>query len=213
MDDQQNPSINNNPVTPTPVMPPASFPQPPQENVTPFSPPAPESSPAPVMPAVPTFPEPVTPPPVIPEPVTTPTFNTFVPEPAPVMPEPIVPTPTPVEPSPVINPVPVSVPADTPAAVPVAPPPAAVSEPALGDTEGKGAGKYKVRVIASKCIGAASCVAVAPKAFRLNDQQIAEILPTIGEESDENLLLAAQSCPTLAIEVIDTETGEKVWPK
>ena len=77
----------------------------------------------------------------------------------------------------------------------------------------KGAGKYQVKVIGNKCIGAASCVAVAPKAFRLNDQQIAEILDTVAEENDENLLLAAQSCPVMAIEVVDTETGEKVWPK
>jgi len=82
-----------------------------------------------------------------------------------------------------------------------------------GDTEGKGAGKYKVKVIASKCIGAASCVAVAPKAFKLNDQQIAVVLDSVGEETDDNLLLAAQSCPTLAIEVWDTEANVKVWPK
>jgi ferredoxin len=100
---------------------------------------------------------------------------------------------------------------------PIVPTPAAVPAPVApaGDAlrEGQGAGKYKIRVIADKCIGAASCVAVAPKAFKLDDQQIAEVLPTINEETDENLLLAAQSCPTLAIEVIDTETGEKVWPK
>jgi ferredoxin len=50
-------------------------------------------------------------------------------------------------------------------------------------------GKYKVVVIPEKCIGAASCVAVGAKAFKLNDQQIAEVLPTINQETDENLLL------------------------
>jgi ferredoxin len=90
--------------------------------------------------------------------------------------------------------------------------PPSVSVP-TSQFEGKGAGKYQVKVIADKCIGAASCVAVAPKAFELNDQQIAEVLATVNGESDDNLLLAAQSCPTLAIEVIDTETGQKVWPK
>lgn len=84
---------------------------------------------------------------------------------------------------------------------------------AVSETEGKGAGRYRVRVIPDKCIGAASCVAVAPKAFKLNEQQIAVVLPTINQESDENLLLAAQSCPTMAIEVFDNETGEQVWPK
>ncbi len=77
----------------------------------------------------------------------------------------------------------------------------------------KGAGKYQIRVINEKCIGAASCVAVAPKAFKLNEQQIAEVLASASEESDENLLLSAQSCPTMAIEIIDSETGKKVWPR
>ena len=30
---------------------------------------------------------------------------------------------------------------------------------------------------------------------------------------DEEKLLAAQSCPTSAIEVYDTKTGTKIWPK
>jgi ferredoxin len=93
------------------------------------------------------------------------------------------------------------------------PAPAPVATPVVDAREGKGSGKYQVRVIADKCIGAASCVAVAPKAFKLDDKQIAEVLASVGEETDDNLLLSAQSCPTLAIEVIDTETGEKVWPK
>jgi len=73
--------------------------------------------------------------------------------------------------------------------------------------------KYKVVVIRDKCIGAASCVAIAPKAFKLDDEQKAVVLDSFSEESDDNLLLAAQSCPTAAIIVTDTETGEQVWPK
>lgn len=73
--------------------------------------------------------------------------------------------------------------------------------------------QYKVDVIRDKCIGAASCVAVAPLAFNLDDEQKAVVLDTAGQEDAENLLLAAQSCPTAAIVVTDTETGEQVWPK
>lgn len=137
----------------------------------------------------------VTPPPVTPEPAATP--------------EPVTPTTTP-EPTLTPEPSPTTeAPAtDTPATD------AGSSTTAAGEPlEGKGAGKYQVKVIADKCIGAASCVAVAPQAFKLNDQQIAIVLDSINKETDENLLLSAQSCPTLAIEVIDTETGEKVWPK
>lgn len=72
-------------------------------------------------------------------------------------------------------------------------------------------GKYKVEVIREKCISAASCVAIAPKVFQLDEEQIAVVISQDGED-DETKLLAAQSCPTAAITVTDTTTGEQVWP-
>ncbi|MFH2118558.1 MAG: ferredoxin [Candidatus Paceibacterota bacterium] len=72
-------------------------------------------------------------------------------------------------------------------------------------------GKYRVEVIREKCIGAASCVAIAPKVFALDEEQIAIILSQDGED-DQTKLLAAQSCPTAAVIVVDTQTGEQVWP-
>ncbi len=75
----------------------------------------------------------------------------------------------------------------------------------------KGPGKYRVKVIRSKCIGAASCVAIAPKVFALDEKQLAYVISE--DELDETKLLAAQSCPTAAIEIVDIETGEQVWPK
>lgn len=72
-------------------------------------------------------------------------------------------------------------------------------------------GKYKVEVIRDKCIGAASCVAIAPKVFELDEEQIAVILSQDGED-DQTKLLAAQSCPTAAIIVTDTESKKQVWP-
>lgn len=72
--------------------------------------------------------------------------------------------------------------------------------------------KYQVKVINDKCIGAASCVAVAAMTFKLNDKNIAEVIDQDGNV-DEEKLLAAQSCPTAAIEIVDISTGEKVWPK
>lgn len=73
--------------------------------------------------------------------------------------------------------------------------------------------RYQVKVIEEKCIGAASCVAVAIKTFGLDKHNIAYVKPSAQGDSEEDVLLAAQSCPTGAIEVIDTLTGEKVWPK
>ena len=72
--------------------------------------------------------------------------------------------------------------------------------------------KYKVRVIRDKCIGAASCVAIAPKVFQMDKENKAIVLSQDGNTDDEKLL-AAQSCPTAAIVVIDEETGEQIWPR
>ncbi len=71
--------------------------------------------------------------------------------------------------------------------------------------------KYQVKVVNGKCIGAASCVAVAAMTFKMNNEMIADVVDQDGNV-DEDKLLAAQSCPTAAIEVINVETGEKVWP-
>jgi ferredoxin len=71
--------------------------------------------------------------------------------------------------------------------------------------------KYKVQVIRELCIGAASCVAFSPPTFVLDDQKKA-VIQEGSNDTPENLLLAAQSCPTKAIIITDAETGEKVWP-
>lgn len=71
-------------------------------------------------------------------------------------------------------------------------------------------GKYLVKVVRSKCIGAGPCTAVAPKVFQLDDENIAKVITQ--DELDDIKLLAAQSCPVSAIIVEDIETGERVWP-
>lgn len=72
-------------------------------------------------------------------------------------------------------------------------------------------GKYNVVVDRSKCISAASCVAIAPKVFELDEESLAVVISQDGND-DDTKLLAAQSCPTAAIIVTDTESGEQVWP-
>lgn len=71
--------------------------------------------------------------------------------------------------------------------------------------------KYKVEVIREKCISAASCVALAPGTFELDDEKLAVIIDQDGDD-DPSKLLGAQSCPTHAIIVTNIETGERVWP-
>ncbi len=71
---------------------------------------------------------------------------------------------------------------------------------------------YKVTVLRGKCIGAGSCVAIAPKVFQMDKENKAVVISQDGN-SDDDKLLAAQSCPTAAIVVVDEETGEQIWPK
>jgi ferredoxin len=83
-----------------------------------------------------------------------------------------------------------------------------------GGTEDKEVivGKYKVKVLRDVCIGAASCVAVSPNVFEMDGQNKAAVKEG-SSDTPENIVMAAQSCPTKAIVVIDTETGQQVWPE
>ncbi len=68
----------------------------------------------------------------------------------------------------------------------------------------------KVIVDREACIGAASCVAVAGRTFYMDDENKAVVVEPWGDD-DETVMLAAQSCPTLAIKLID-EDGNQVYP-
>jgi len=73
-------------------------------------------------------------------------------------------------------------------------------------------GKYKIKVLRDVCISAASCVAVSPNMFQLDDEKKA-VVQENGKDEEANILLAAQSCPTRAIVIVDTETGKQIWPQ
>jgi ferredoxin len=72
-------------------------------------------------------------------------------------------------------------------------------------------GKYKVKVIRSLCISAAACLAVSPTVFEFDAENKAIIKPG-ATDSEQNILMAAQSCPTKAIIITDAQTGQQVWP-
>ena len=85
--------------------------------------------------------------------------------------------------------------------------------------------KLKIVVDPDLCIGAASCVTVAPESFVLNTDNKAEVLDKgqapdgpqyeriveVSEAEKDNIIMAAQSCPTLAITVFD-ENGTQLYP-
>jgi len=85
--------------------------------------------------------------------------------------------------------------------------------------------KLRIIVDPDLCIGAASCVTVAPDSFVMNPENKAEVLEAgrspngpkyertveMSEAEKENLIVAAQSCPTLAIAIFD-EAGTQLYP-
>jgi len=66
---------------------------------------------------------------------------------------------------------------------------------------------YSVLIDQAACAAHGDCVEIAPDVFALDD--VAEV---IGTGPDELLLSAAEGCPSTAINVIDTATGERVYP-
>lgn len=71
--------------------------------------------------------------------------------------------------------------------------------------------KWKITVDRNLCIGAASCVALAAKTFALDSENKAIALEGEGDPP-EMVKLAAESCPTKAIILVDSETGEQEYP-
>ena len=86
--------------------------------------------------------------------------------------------------------------------------------------------KITVKVDPDLCIGAASCVTIAPETFQLNEENKSWVLDhgtesgghvyertfEVTEDELENILLGAQSCPTLAVFIFN-EKGEQLFPE
>ncbi|KKW32782.1 MAG: hypothetical protein UY76_C0017G0009 [Candidatus Uhrbacteria bacterium GW2011_GWA2_52_8d] len=87
--------------------------------------------------------------------------------------------------------------------------------------------RIRVMVDPDLCIGAASCVTIAPETFQLNEENKAWVFDhgqepedrhtyerwlEVTDDEKENIILAAQSCPTLAIFIFD-EAGVQLFPE
>ncbi len=59
----------------------------------------------------------------------------------------------------------------------------------------------------NECSAHGDCVEVAPQVFRLDDVAV-----VIGSGPPELIMEAAESCPAVAISIVDQETGETVYP-
>jgi len=66
---------------------------------------------------------------------------------------------------------------------------------------------YIPRIDEGACIAQGDCVEVAPRVFQLGDRA-----SVIGTGPDELLMQAAANCPVEAITLVDSDTGEQVYP-
>ena len=71
--------------------------------------------------------------------------------------------------------------------------------------------KYaKIVIDRDLCIGAATCVTIAPGTFQMDDENKAILIDLEGNDM-ETVLMASESCPTKAIFLYD-EDGVQVYP-
>lgn len=73
------------------------------------------------------------------------------------------------------------------------------------------AGDLTIQVDTDMCTGAATCMALAPKAFHVGPGEKAIVLDTAGEEDRDAIIEAAKSCPTAAI-IIKDSSGKQIYP-
>jgi len=62
----------------------------------------------------------------------------------------------------------------------------------------------KIHIKRELCIGAATCISLAPKTFELDNEDIA-IVKDGDQDTREAIIAAAKSCPTLAIELFEDD--------
>ncbi len=69
----------------------------------------------------------------------------------------------------------------------------------------------RIEVDRELCIGAASCIAVAPQVFELDGENKAVVKPNHGATGDI-ILQAAKACPVAAIYLYD-QAGKRIYPE
>lgn len=81
----------------------------------------------------------------------------------------------------------------------------------MDNVEKKSSGKItRIEVDRDLCIGAASCIALAPETFEL-DAEGKAIVKKLDAHTQEEIMAAAESCPTKAISLYD-EDGNQIYP-
>jgi len=95
-------------------------------------------------------------------------------------------------------------------ALPLISPAAAETVSATASQTGAGRRIGRIEIDRDLCIGAESCVIVAPDVFEMDDTQIAILKDPKGAD-DDTILQSAQACPVAAIILYDEE-GNQMYP-
>ncbi|MBU0707342.1 ferredoxin [Patescibacteria group bacterium] len=69
----------------------------------------------------------------------------------------------------------------------------------------------KITIKKDACISAATCVAIAPGVFQLDDEGKAYIVDKKGAD-EKTIIEAAKSCPTQCITIKD-DKGKQIYPE
>lgn len=73
--------------------------------------------------------------------------------------------------------------------------------------------KYIVEYHREICDGIGTCSQLAANTFVMDDENKAQLVELpVTEDTDDEILAAAQSCPVFAIFIFDKETGEQIFP-
>ncbi len=68
----------------------------------------------------------------------------------------------------------------------------------------------KIKILRDKCISAATCVAIAPETFELDDEGKVVLKDPKGND-EQTIIDAAKSCPTQAIEIYGDD-DKRIFP-
>jgi ferredoxin len=69
----------------------------------------------------------------------------------------------------------------------------------------------EIKIDRGLCIGAGTCVVFAPNTFELDNELKAVLKKIDKKDSDEDIISAAKSCPTLAI-ILEDDQGKQIYP-
>ncbi len=70
---------------------------------------------------------------------------------------------------------------------------------------------YRIEVVRRRCTGVGTCIERAPRTFDLDDDAVAFVRKSNGDD-DVRILDAAKACPQDAVLVFDAASGARVWP-